>query len=177
MSLQSTLASVDRWLAQHAPETLHALPAPATDEQIAAVAGELDPDLHPDVWTLLRWHNGSRETFDLAPGFTFLNADEIISAAKSQEPSNDGVYRGWYRLWIPVASDGCGAHLVVDDADGPGRGRVLLADPEDGIAFRETWTSLAEVLGQTLEAMRDGTVFLYSRCAVEGGRLIWGEAH
>jgi cell wall assembly regulator SMI1 len=177
MSISPILDSVDGWLAEHAPRTRRALAPPAAETDLAGAERELGVILSPTVRQLLAWHNGSADPsapFDLAPGFEFLGVEDIVDAAKRRGRSVDPGSAAWDRAWVPVASDGCGAHLVVDHGAEPGR--VLLSDPEDGPHFRETWPSLADLLARTYEAMRDGTPLLHGRCFVENGRLRWDEA-
>lgn len=136
-------------------------------------------DLNPDVLAMLTWHNGSGEAFppfDVALGFALLGTDDVVFYARLRANADNPDFPAWNRLWVPVASDGCGAQLVVDHADGRNRGRVMLSDPEDGANFRETWPSLEDVLTQTFGAIRDGHPFLDSTCFVQEGRLFWDTA-
>ncbi|WP_432972216.1 SMI1/KNR4 family protein [Dactylosporangium sp. CA-233914] len=166
MTLDALLVEVEAWLRRHAPATAAQLAPPATDEDIARLEAAVGFRLLPEVVTLLQWHNGAGDqdgAFTLGPLHSMLSADAIAKTAHMLIKINDKSrlempdYHWWRRTWIPVTSDWCGAHHVVDHGpDTPGR--VLYWDHETGEELLGPYhPSLTAFVAELLDALRHGT--------------------
>jgi cell wall assembly regulator SMI1 len=117
------------WLAEHWPEGLASLNAPATDEQIARLQEALGLTLPDDYVACLKIHNGQAANVGgIFEGSEFLSTDEILAQwtiwkdlldggdfiGIKSDPSN-GVRDDWWNVsWIPFTYNGSGDHLCLD---------------------------------------------------------------
>jgi cell wall assembly regulator SMI1 len=117
------------WLAEHWPEGLASLNAPATDEQIVRLQEALGLTLPDDYVACLKIHNGqAADVGGMFEGSEFLSTDEILAQwtiwkdlldsgdfiGIKSDPSN-GVRDDWWNAsWIPFTYNGSGDHLCLD---------------------------------------------------------------
>ncbi len=164
VTLAEHLDAVERWLRAHAPTTAAELAPAATDADLSRTETALGFALHPQVVTVLRWHNGSTDgdgAFPIAPMHSLLSTRAITSDVAGLRTMAAGYAVDpddwWSQFWVPVTADWCAMHLVVDHT--PARaGRVFVWDNEMGEDVTEvTWTDLTAVFATLLDALNNGT--------------------
>jgi len=84
----SLLGEIDGWLTGNAPETAATLRPPAAVDPVDQLRAGTGIEVHPDLVALLLWHDGAEATdvaaFQLAPGFDFLGAAEMIEVRERE---------------------------------------------------------------------------------------------
>ncbi|GIJ51362.1 hypothetical protein Val02_82480 [Virgisporangium aliadipatigenens] len=177
MPLEVDLARLEALLALRAPTTLSTLSRPATDADIGSLETSFGADLRPEVQTLLRWHNGCEQRIEglqLWPGFYFIGTERILSEWTSRnEVLQDYPESGWNPRWLPIASDWCGGHLVVDHTPGNGGGDVFAAfliDGRRGLPIEGGHiANLQDLIGEVLASLENGrTVDAHNPRIVDG---------
>src|SRR5439155_1471627 len=136
---------------------------------------------------LLLWHDGTParvpdDTFCLGPAQGFLNLDATVDTWQRTKhnverfhggPVDDATYSP---RWLPIGTDWCGGHLVVDHRDTDTHGHVFTYDPESPPPPQYIWPSLSNLLDAELRAMQTGEPFeRYGLTAhvTDDGALTW----
>jgi hypothetical protein len=179
MALDVDLAWIDRWLRDSAPATLAGLRPGITPQEVADLTDHIGMELHQDVVTLLRWHNGCDQThdgFQVWPGFTYNGSAEIArdwstqDDLKAEYPDID-----WQPAWVPIASNWGTAHLVVDHSGAEPSGTVFIAEFSSGplpLASLGTPT-VTEMVRQIVESLNQQTPLATCVPSTQGGVLSW----
>lgn len=188
-SVSESWARIETWLAREAPRTFAALEPPARHTDIAAAEEIIGQPLPAALVESLLRHNGTGDDVLLAPFWRLLNVHLIASdrqlgmqiyrdefeGAEEGDPDDDfGPW--WHSHWIPVATDGGGDTLIVDQRPSRRRGRIGVADHEQGTFFstHPMWSSLPTLLEATATALETGqAVDGYLPVAVGKTELDW----
>ncbi|MFE3526485.1 SMI1/KNR4 family protein [Streptomyces sp. NPDC059161] len=167
-SISQSWIRIESWLARHAPRTFAVLGPPAERSSITAAEQAIGlPFPEALVESLLR-HNGTGHCRLLPPFWSLLDTEGIARAwqirttihgdetAAAQEAVADEQYGPWWhKQWIPIALDGSGDYLILDQRPHPRRGRIGNADHETGCSFSHhpMRTSLPALLDATATAL------------------------
>ncbi|MEU4164822.1 SMI1/KNR4 family protein [Actinoplanes sp. NPDC026670] len=176
VSVESLLADLEDWLRSNAPKTYALLGQSATSDQLSRLEAMLGFKLRPEFIATLRWHNGTAQglgSFELAPSYRLLDADSIRSAASRLNASAaESDIDPWSQRWVPLGSDDCGGHLLVDHDEGEDCGLVFTWDPENGFPM-ETWPSLMHVYVDLKTALLHHSPMASCAHQVVDGGLEW----
>lgn len=178
---------IENWLAAHAPAT-HVSSPPADPQRIAEAQRQVGAPFPPDLIASLRRHDGSGpnggDVFELPPFYHLISTQEIGNEAKilcdilvsSGEPGSVGSW--WHGRYVPIAVDGSGEALFVDERSGRD-GRLGEHDNEGDVNFDRWPSTLTELLEQTADALETGHDILgYCRPHVTPqGVLDWDIVH
>ncbi|GAA4948796.1 hypothetical protein GCM10023224_36020 [Streptomonospora halophila] len=182
---------IETWPGAHAPVTFAALAPPAERAGIAAAeeaVGSAFPE--PLRESLLRLDGtGGRVLpppfWELLGAADIANAWRLRTSIEERSPwSSDGAEADadadagpwwWHRLWIPVAADGSGDYPVVDQRPSALRGRIGVADHEEGCRFSQhpAWASVPALLSTTSTALETGGELDGCAPFVDSGELDW----
>ncbi|UGY93043.1 SMI1/KNR4 family protein [Streptomyces gobiensis] len=175
---------IEAWLAAHAPASHASLPAPAGPEEIQRAQQQTGIVFPGELTTLLLRRNGAGDMgTEVIPGYELLPAASIADtytmhlkfrgreSESSPEPADaesdtryaDDIARAeagrscfhQHRVYLPVATNGCGGYMVLNYVPGVTQGRLGQFSTEDGGTSFEptpTWKSLTALL----EAVADG---------------------
>ncbi|RSN52909.1 glucan synthase [Amycolatopsis sp. WAC 04182] len=154
---------VERWLKTHAPTTAASLRPPATFARIAQTQRETGVPLPAELVAFLLRHDGVSgvgESFALPPFHHLASTETIASQAKVMcevlisSGWDDSVGSWWHGRFVPVAVDGGGDGLFLDQRTGTGR----LGDwnHEGSVSFDHRPATLTELLEQTATALETG---------------------
>jgi cell wall assembly regulator SMI1 len=174
---------IEKWLTANAPATAATLAKPASDDDISWMQQQIGVPVPPELIAFLRRHNGTgtnmRDGFSLPPFYLPLSTGLIISEAKMmcevlQSSGSDGsVGNWWHGQVIPIAIDGGGGNLLLDQRPGRG-GRLGDHTEESDMMFTVYPPTLTELLEQTATSLETGKVALENyRPKVVGGALDW----
>lgn len=169
--LVSDLAAIDSWLQQHAPVSHHTLRPGLDPTGLAALETRYGFPLHPDLRTLLSWHDGCARTVKAVliwADFSFEDSESMYQQVHDWEEDY------WDPRWVPIATDFGLKKLIVDHGTVPGR--VMLFDGVEGIYEDEAWPSLGSMISQLRTALATTSQLNGRHAAVEDGELCWPEA-
>jgi cell wall assembly regulator SMI1 len=177
MSMNITLARLERWLREHAPATQEALGPAATLDAVQDAGRQWGVRPLPDLQRLWLWHNGSRHGLlgglALQPGHYLLTVDQAVGERRSRTEI-DGDSRAWSPQWVPITSDTGGSHIVVDHQPGDSLGTVFVADPQNGPMRHRGWPSLPAMIESLCEALEQHTTLDGHRAGITpDGHLTW----
>lgn len=124
-TLKPLLGRLDAWLAKHRARYHEGLVAPASADDLDALAQVLGRPLPSDLTTWLRWHNGQSEDLigTFYEAFHLLSAAQIAAAWQDRQSNPEP---GWHGDWIPFLDDYQGDLIVLDPTP-------------TGSAVREVW--------------------------------------
>ncbi|NGN67618.1 SMI1/KNR4 family protein [Streptomyces sp. A7024] len=136
---------IEAWLREHAPRTFASLPQPAAPEAIAEAEAVLGLSFPRALVESLLRHDGSGAG-TLLPTWWALHAVRGLTDDWQQRMRinrDDGAawdpereYGPWWHAqWIPIAWDGSGNSMVIDQRDCTKQGRIGIADHEVGTHF------------------------------------------
>jgi cell wall assembly regulator SMI1 len=174
---------IEKWLAANAPASAATLAPPASMEAIAKVQQQIGVPIPAELIAFLRRHDGAgtnmRNGFTLPPFYIPMSAEGIISEAMmmcdvlGSSGSDGSVGAWWHGQVIPIAFDGGGGNLLLDQRPGRG-GRLGDHDEETDMMFTTYPRSLTELLEQTATSLETGSAALkhYHPKVVEGA-LEW----
>jgi cell wall assembly regulator SMI1 len=174
---------VEKWLSANAPETAATLAPPASAEQILAAQRQTGVPFPPELIASLRRHNGTgtnmRDGFTLPPFYLPLSAEGIVGEAKVMcdvlgSVGIDGnVGSWWHGQVIPIAFDGGGGNLLLDQRPGRG-GRLGDHSEESEMRFERYPRTLTELLELTARSLETRSAVLeHYRPKVVAGALDW----
>ncbi|RSM71710.1 glucan synthase [Amycolatopsis sp. WAC 01375] len=154
---------VERWLKANAPTTAKTLRPPATIARIAEAQRKAGVAFPAELIAFLLQHDGVSgigESFALPPFHHLASTETVASQAKVMcdvliSSGLDGnVGSWWHGRFVPVAVDGGGDGLFLDQRTGTGR----LGDwnHEGSVSFDRLPATLTELLEQTATALETG---------------------
>jgi cell wall assembly regulator SMI1 len=174
---------IEKWLAANAPASAATLAPPASMEAISRMQQQIGVPVPAELIASLRRHDGAgtnmRDGFTLPPFYIPMSAEGIISEAKMMcdvlvsSGYDDNVGSWWHGQVIPIAFDGGGGNLLLDQRPGRG-GRLGDHDEESDMMFTVYPRSLTELLEQTATSLETGRATLerYHPKVVDGA-LDW----
>ncbi|MEI8408481.1 MULTISPECIES: SMI1/KNR4 family protein [unclassified Kribbella] len=160
MTITESWASIDQWLARHAPATHAVLAPPATDADLSVMA------LPPELVESLRCHNGLTAWASILPEAPPSSAAEIAANWQLRmelsddydgftvHPPNTEPY--WHPSWIPWA-DSDGDLQIIDLRPGPTHGRLAMAYHDSTADFTDSWPNLTAYLEAIVQSLHTGT--------------------
>ncbi|UUV30676.1 SMI1/KNR4 family protein [Amycolatopsis roodepoortensis] len=154
---------VERWLEANAPTTAASLRPPATLAKIAKAQRETGVVFPAELVAFLLRHDGVSgigDSFALPPFEHLASTETIASQAKVMCEVlisggwDDSVGSWWHGRFVPVAVDGGGDGLFLDQRTGTGR----LGDwnHEGSVSFDHRPATLTELLERTASALETG---------------------
>ncbi|KZB85772.1 SMI1/KNR4 family protein [Amycolatopsis regifaucium] len=171
---------VERWLAANAPTTAAALRPAATIARIAETQRKAGVALPAELVAFLLRHDGVSglgESFALPPFHRLASTETVADEAKVlcevllSSGSDDSVGSWWHGQFVPVAVNGGGDGLFLDQR--AGTGRLGSWDHEGSVRFEGWPGTLTELLEQTAAALETGgTVLDGYRPVVTGNRAL-----
>jgi cell wall assembly regulator SMI1 len=171
---------VERWLKANAPTTAATLRPPATIARIAETQRKIGVALPAELVASLLRHDGVSgigESFALPPFHHLAGTDTVAGEAKVlcevliSSGSDDSVGSWWHGRFVPVAVNGGGDGLFLDQRTGTGR--LGEWDHEGSVRFEGWPGTLTELLEQTATALETrGTVLGGYRPVVTGNRAL-----
>lgn len=193
-SISESWARIETWLAAHAPATFAALGPPASASAIDEAESILGLPFPAALRESLLRHDGCGYHELFAPFWQPLSVAGIVSswrlrveihgddmelADEDEDFGTDEAYGPWWHSrWIPVAADGGGDYLVIDQRPGRLRGRLGDACHEDVCRFgaHSMWQSLPALFTATATLLESGDKDVprrYEPSTDEDGRLEW----
>jgi len=167
-ALAADLAAIETWLQHNAPVSHSTLRPGLNGEQLDALETRYGFPLHPELRTLLSWHDGCAHS----PRAVQIWTDFMFGAsAFMYQQVHDLPEDYWDPRWVPIATDLGLKKLIVDHRAVPGR--VMLFDGVDGVYEDSTWPSLGAIIAQVREALATSSVLDGRRATVEDGVLDW----
>jgi cell wall assembly regulator SMI1 len=174
---------IEKWLAANAPASAATLAPPASPAAISKVQQQIGVPIPAELIAFLRRHDGAgtnmRDGFTLPPFYIPMSTEGIISEAKmmcdvlGSSGSDGSVGSWWHGQVIPVAFDGGGGNLLLDQRPGRG-GRLGDHDEETEMMFNTYPRSLTELLEQTATSLETGNAALKRyHPKVVAGALEW----
>ncbi|MHC0430890.1 SMI1/KNR4 family protein [Streptomyces sp. O3] len=141
LSVTSAWLRIEAWLETHAPETFASLPGPAEPTAIAEAQEALGIPLPDALAESLLRHDGT-DYGTLIPSMWMLHDVRGLAREWQQRmqihPEIDHEWDPeqeygpwWHPQWIPIAWNGCGDSLVIDQRDCTKRGRIGIAWHDD----------------------------------------------
>jgi cell wall assembly regulator SMI1 len=169
--LAADLASIDGWLQRNAPISYQTLLPGLNGAELAALEARYGFPLHPELRTLLSWHDGCTHSALAVQIWTDFMFEESAFMYESVQDFPDNY---WDRHWVAFATDLGLKKLVVDHSAPPGR--VMLFDGVDGMYEEPIFPSLGSLIAHVREALSDSLSLNGRRAVVEKGVLYWPEA-
>ncbi|MFD0521716.1 SMI1/KNR4 family protein [Paractinoplanes durhamensis] len=168
--LTEDLTAIDGWLQRNAP-TSHRTLRPGLDHaQLAALNTRYGFPLHPDLQTLLSWHDGCTHkalAFQIWTDFIFEESAFMYEETQDFPPDF------WDPHWVPIATD-LGLKMIIIDHKPPA-GRVMLFDGVDGMYEKPISPSLGSMISRVRQALEKSAPLNGRRAAVSDGALNWPE--
>ncbi|WP_414944092.1 SMI1/KNR4 family protein [Amycolatopsis sp. cmx-11-32] len=171
---------VERWLKANAPTTAASLRPPATTARITEAQRRIGVALPAELIASLRRHDGVSgigESFALPPFHHLASTETVAREAKVlcevliSNGSDDSVGSWWHGRFVPIAVNGGGDGLFLDQRTGTGR--LGEWDHEGSVDFDRLPTTLTELLEQTATALETGGAVLGGyRPVVTGNRAL-----
>ncbi|MEU3622955.1 glucan synthase [Amycolatopsis coloradensis] len=171
---------IERWLKANAPTTAASLRPPATTARIAETQRVAGVVLPAELVASLSRHDGVSgigDSFALPPFHHPASAETVASEAKVlcevliSSGSDDSVGSWWHGRFVPIAVNGGGDGLFLDQRDGTGR--LGEWDHEGSVDFDQWPATLTELLEQTATALETGGTLLGGyRPVVTGNRAL-----
>ena len=141
---------LEKWLAQNAAPILRGLHPPATDEQLAVLAGSTSIELPAEMVEFYKIHNGQDgDSPWLFDGTEFLSTDRIMDEWRVWDDLASGgefdecetshppeICDAWWSIkWLPITYNGFGDHCCVDFDPGPAgtAGQVIAMWHDDDV--------------------------------------------
>jgi hypothetical protein len=154
--LTEELDRLDALLRAHDAELAASLNPPARDEDLKLLRDLMLPhELHPEVETLLRWHNGqgAARWWPLPESGPLLSATQIAEHHRFRTKTGEPFQ--WSSSWLPFAHEGWTTTVV--ECALPLAGTVIDAsfpDPPSPKSF-----SLAHLIGRLSDLFEAGVAF------------------
>ncbi|MFC3448928.1 SMI1/KNR4 family protein [Amycolatopsis speibonae] len=171
---------VERWLKAKAPTTAATLRPPATIERIAQAQRQSGVAFPAELVASLLRHDGVSgigDSFALPPFHHPASAEGMESQAKvmcdvlTSSGVDDSVGSWWHGRFVPIAVNGGGDGLFLDQRTGTGR--LGEWDHEGSVSFDSWPATLTELLEQTATALETGgTIIGGYRPVVTGNRAL-----
>jgi cell wall assembly regulator SMI1 len=174
---------IEKWLAANAPASAATLAPPASMYDISHMQQQIGVPIPAELIASLRRHDGAgrtlRNAFLLPPFYVPSSAYSITSEAKvmcevlASSGSDESVGYWWHGQVIPIAFDGGGGNLLLDQRPGRG-GRLGEHDEETDMVFDTYPRTFTELLEQTATSLETGKAALgHYHPKVVGGVLDW----
>lgn len=169
--LAADLAVIEEWLRRNAPVSHRTLRPGLGSSELAALEARYGFPLHPELRTLLSWHDGCTHSALAVQIWTDFIFEE---SAFMYEDVQDFPDDYWDPRWVPIATDLGLKMLVIDH--GAAVARVMLFDGVDGMYAEPISPSLGSMISQVREALTKSLHLNGRQPAVEGGALSGPEA-
>jgi cell wall assembly regulator SMI1 len=174
---------IEHWLAANAPTTAATLAPPASAEKMAETQRRIGVPFPAELIASLRRHDGAgtnmRAGFTLPPFYLPLSTESITSEATMMCEVlislglDSGVGSWWHGQVIPIAIDGGGGNLLLDQRPGHD-GRLGEHFEDSEMMFTHFPASLTELLELTAGSLETGGLVLgHYRPKVADGMLDW----
>ena len=168
--LAADLATTEGWLQRNAPVSYHTLLPGLGSAELAALEVRYGFPLHPELRTLLSWHDGCTHSPLAVQIWTDFMFEE---SAFMYEDVQDFPDDYWDRRWVPIATDLGLKKLVIDHR--ATSGSVLLFDGVDGMYEQPISPSIGTMIAQVREALVKSLPLNGRQALVEDGVLRWPE--
>ena len=164
------LGTIGGWLQRNAPASYRTLRPGLDMAGLVALETRYGFALHPELRTLLSWHDGCTHSALAVQIWTDFMFGESAFMYEQVHSFPDDY---WDPRWVPFATDLGLKKLVVDHGAFPGR--VMLFDGVDGMYEDSTWPSLGSMIAQVREALVTSSLLNSRHGTVENGALYWPE--